>query len=254
MNLQLGGQLGTWLLQHLSKRPPEASTDLTPAAGVQGAAKLERLLGREVWSEFAGQRVLDFGCGHGAEAVAVAVRGVECVFGVDTQQRRLETARQHALASGVASRCVFLNANRDVDTIAQLEGTIDVAYSLDSFEHYARPDLVLKRFHELLRPGGRLLISFGPPWKHPYGCHLRYFCHVPWIHLLFQEETVLAVRAQFRRDGARRFEDVDGGLNRMTLARFLQLVADSPFELDLFRPIPQHAVRRRPALLASAVG
>ena len=98
--------------------------------------------------------------------------------------------------------------------------------------------MILDQLHELLAPGGRLLISFGPPWKNPFGCHTRYFCRWPWIHLLFAEETILAVRALYRDDGARRFEDVEGGLNRMTLARFQQLVDASPFQLELFRPIP----------------
>jgi SAM-dependent methyltransferase len=239
MDLKLGGQFGRCLLRCLSNRPAsQPASDDAPPHGPQGAEKLQRLLGREVWQEFVGRRVLDFGCGHGAEAVAVAQRGAEHVFGIDIQEHRLQSARKTAHEAGLSDRCTFLNAVSQADAIADLEGTIDCAYSLDSFEHYARPDLILQRFHDLLAPGGRLLISFGPPWKNPFGCHMRYFCRWPWIHLLFREETILAVRAEFRDDGARRFEDVEGGLNRMTLTRFLELVAASPFELEMFRPIP----------------
>jgi SAM-dependent methyltransferase len=238
MNLKLGGQFGYWLLRGLCNLPIAPPENDAPPGSSQGKAKLERLLGPEVWKEFKGRRVLDFGCGHGAEAVAVAQHGAQRVYGIDIQEPRLDAARLLAETCGVADRCVFLNADTELDAIAELAGTIDCAYSLDAFEHYGRPDLILQQFQELLAPGGRLLISFGPPWKHPYGCHMRYFCLWPWIHLLFEEETILAVRARYRDDGARRFEDVDGGLNRMTLDRFLELVAASAFELELFRPIP----------------
>lgn len=238
MNLKLRGKFGYRLLRALCRRPDAVPRRDDSPPGPQGAAKLQRFLGRDVGDLLAGRRVLDFGCGNGAEAVAAAQQGAECVWGIDIQEQRLEAARQLAQTTGVADRCVFLNATMQAREIAELRGTIDCAYSIDSFEHYARPDLVIDQLHQLLAPRGRLLISFGPPWRNPYGCHLRYLCRWPWIHLLFAEETILAVRALYRDDGARAFEDVEGGLNRMTLARFLQLVQASSFQLDLFRPVP----------------
>src|SRR5215510_11099746 len=136
MNLKLGGTIGYRLLRMLCKRPSQQPcNDDAPPAGPQGAAKLERLLGRDVWSEFAGRRVLDFGCGHGCEAVAIALRGADRVFGIDIQEHRLEAARVNARAAGVEDQCAFFNASTQIDEIAELEGTIDCACSLDSFEH-----------------------------------------------------------------------------------------------------------------------
>ena len=51
------------------------------------------------------------------------------------------------------------------------------------------------------------------------------FTRVPWVQLFFDEQTVLRVRARYVDDGATRYEDVQGGLNRMTLARFDAFVA-----------------------------
>jgi SAM-dependent methyltransferase len=238
MNLKLRGRFGYELLRALCRKVEDVPRGDDSPATPQHTLKLERFLGSDVGDLFAGRRVLDFGCGHGAEAVAAAQLGAEHLFGIDIQEHRLEAARQFAREAGVDDRCVFFNAATQSDEIAQLAGTIDCAYSIDSFEHYSRPDLILAQLHELLAPGGWLLISFGPPWKNPYGCHARYFCRCPWIHLLFAEETILAVRALYRDDGAQRFEDVEGGLNRMTLARFLELIAASPFHLDHFQPVP----------------
>jgi SAM-dependent methyltransferase len=273
VNLKLGGRTGYWLLRALCRRPSDGDRALPPAqhaaqeaallpgvessssagdlppsadgnpceligTNLHGAAKLQRFLGSGVWKEFCGARVLDFGCGEGSEAVAVALRGAELVVGVDILEDRLESARCRAERAAVAGRCVFLNAATQADELHPLAGTFDCAYSIDAFEHYADPASILETLHDLLAPGGRLLISFGPPWHHPYGCHLRFMSPCPWIHWLFREETIMAVRALHRRDGARRFGDVPGGLNQMTLRRFLELVAQSPFKLEEFRPVP----------------
>ena len=65
-----------------------------------------------------------------------------------------------------------------------------------------------------------------------------YFCRVPWVHFLFREETIMKVRAQYRSDGARRFEEVAGGLNRMTVARAEELLRHSGFHLESLEAIP----------------
>lgn len=46
----------------------------------------------------------------------------------------------------------------------------------------------------------------------------------------------MAERRQFRPDEeAKSFEQIRGGLNRMTLARFLQIMQDSALECEYFR-------------------
>ena len=70
-----------------------------------------------------------------------------------------------------------------------------------------------------LAPGGRILIVFGPPWFAPYGSHMQFFTPLPWVNLLFGERTVMRVRSRYKKDGARRYEEVEGGLNRMSLSK-----------------------------------
>lgn len=239
MDLKIGGPLGFWLLNTLSKEsPPDLEPGPSEDEGVAGAPKLERFFGPGVWEDFAGRCVLDYGCGPGREAVAVAERGAGRVYGVDIQDRFLQAARELAARRGVADRCVFLSATKQGESILALYGRIECVYCLDSFEHIADPQAVLAEIYSLLEPGGRLLVSFGPPWKHPYGAHMRFFNSLPWLHFIFSEETIMAVRAAYRRDGAKRFEEVDGGLNRMTVARFLDVVKNSPCQLESLRAIP----------------
>ena len=58
---------------------------------------------------------------------------------------------------------------------------------------------------------------------------------IPWVHLLFPEDVIMAERRRFRPDeDAERFEDIRGGLNRMTLERFRTIMASSGLECVMF--------------------
>jgi hypothetical protein len=61
---------------------------------------------------------------------------------------------------------------------------------------------------------------------------MDFFCKVPWINVLFPEEVVLKVRSRFRNDGAKRYEDVESGLNRMTVAKFEDIVSSSNLKIS----------------------
>jgi hypothetical protein len=66
---------------------------------------------------------------------------------------------------------------------------------------------------------------------------------VPWMHLIFKEETIMAVRSLYKTDGAKRFEEVEGGLNKMTVGRFLRLVEASGFEVEDLHLIPIKGIK-----------
>ena len=70
-------------------------------------SKLEVLLGPEIVPKWRAGRCLDFGCGPGIEAVAMAKRGAAHVIGIDIRQKWLQEARVRAAAGGVADRCEF---------------------------------------------------------------------------------------------------------------------------------------------------
>ncbi len=237
MSLTFGQKAEFWLLTTLSHKPPAQGIPEETGVAI-GNSKLEKHFGASVWDRFLGKRVLDFGCGAGSEAVAIAKKGAAAVYGIDIQRRCLDAAVRLAVREGVESRCVFLDAHAQRDEIKKLYGNIDCILSIDSFEHFRKPDEILDEMYALLAPGGCLLVSFGPPWKHPYGGHMWFFSSIPWMHYIFREETIMSVRALYRTDGAKRFEDVEGGLNRMTVARFLQLIEKCGFRAQLFQPVP----------------
>ncbi len=240
--LQLGGRFGRAILARLAERFPAPTVDWD-AVDPHTTSGLRRFFGDDQLATYAGKRVLDFGCGRGADAVAAALAGASEVVGIDVQAHHIESARALAERFGVSHICRFIDARSDRAAYAALDGGFDVVFTIDSFEHYDDPVFILGEMDRLLAPSGTLVISFGPPWKHPFGAHLTGWIKLPWIHFFFDEPTVLAVRAHYLDDGARRYEDVGGGLNRMTIARFKEIIAASPFRLLLLDPVPIRPLR-----------
>jgi hypothetical protein len=72
---------------------------------------------------------------------------------------------------------------------------------------------------------------------------MMFFRPVPWMHLVFKEETIMAVRSLHKTDGATRFEEVEGGLNKMTVGGFLHLVEQSGFKVEHTRLIPIKGIK-----------
>jgi SAM-dependent methyltransferase len=216
--IKIGGSLGLGILNAIATVPPRQACE----ADMPTTSRLELQFGSSLLSELNGKTVIDFGCGDGRDAVALALAVPDCrIIGLDIQQKHLDKARARAVQAGVEGRCLFA---------MQTTERADLILSFDAFEHFADPLAILGHMNELLKPDGEVLASFGPTWLHPYGGHL--FSVFPWAHLVFSERALIEWRARFRSDGARCFSDVDGGLNQIRIAGFERLVETSPLRID----------------------
>jgi SAM-dependent methyltransferase len=177
---------------------------------------------------FQGKTVLDFGCGYGLQAVAMVQRGARQVVGVDIIHA--ERAAGNAAMYGCSEQTRFYRTLPH-----ELRGTFDLVLSCSSFEHFSDPAAVLAEMREAAAPGGRVVISFAELWWSPTGSHMSFFTRVPWANVWFSERTLMAVRSRYRVDGAHRFEEVAGGLNKMTLAKFERLIAASGMKEEFRR-------------------
>lgn len=205
-------RLAERILVRLSRDP--TGPDRIPSDPWTGAGALDFL--RREYPDFdariAGRAVLDFGSGRGEQSIALVRAGAARVTGVELQPDLLKQAQERAAAEGVAGVVDFR------DRVGEEQaGAYDVAISQNAMEHFADPLACLGDMARALRPGGVVLLCFGCPWYSPYGSHMHFFTGVPWLNLLFAERTVMAVRARYRDDGARRYEEA--GLNRMSLAK-----------------------------------
>lgn len=226
----IGGNLGYRILRYIAPgdRPRASSIDVYESP----AHKMTTHFGAGFFERIRGRTVVDFGSGRGMEAIEIAKRGAREVIGVELQQRFRDEATKQAVEHGVGDTCKF---------VPKPVGRADVVFSLDSFEHFADPGGNLRLMSEMVNDDGEVWISFGLPWYHPHGGHL--FSVFPWAHLIFTEEALVRWRSDFKDDGATRFCEVAGGLNQMTIARFQQLVAESPLEFREFRMTPISPLR-----------
>ena len=145
------------------------------------------------------------------------------------------TARAHQAAAGV-SNCTF---------VQHFDSQADIILSIDSFEHFSQPAQVLEEMSRLLKPDGKVIVSFGPPWYHPKGGHFPLFV---WAHLLLTEKSLMEWRSRYKHDGATRFHEVTGGLNQMSIRKFERLVANSPLRFESFETFEAVPVRAARAL------
>lgn len=226
----LGGELGYRVLQRFPTPrswQPRGSGSFLPQL-----SKLEEYWGPEIWGDLAGRTVIDYGCGWGGDSIEMAKRGARHVIGLDIRPKALAVAAQAAVRANVADRCSFQTVT---------EEKADAIICIDCFEHFSDPATVLQAMADLLRPAGTVFVSFGPPWYHPYGGHS--FSVFPWAHLLFTERALLRWRCNYFNDGATRFHEVSGGLNQMTISRFVRLVGESPLRMMDFMAIPIRPTR-----------
>ena len=124
-------------------------------------------------------------------------------------------------------KCNFVSNVKDVGT----DG-VDIVVSHDSFEHFSQPAAVLGVMERMIGDVGKIIITFGPPWFAPYGSHMHFFCNIPWANILFSEKTIMKVRSRYVNDGATRFEEVESGLNKMTLKKFEKIIAESSLSVE----------------------
>lgn len=212
-----------WILKKIAPGDP----NLMAGSAYDGQSKLDVYLRPKLLGWIQDKTVIDFGCGEGEAVVDLVRAGARQVIGIDIRENVLERARLCAAAAGVGSSCVFATGT---------ETKADVIVSLDAFEHFEDPGAILEIMDRLLKPDGRVIVSFGPTWYHPLGGHL--FSVFPWAHVMFSEEALIRWRSTIRSDGATRFSEVEGGLNQMTIARFERLIAVSKFKFDSLEMIP----------------
>lgn len=176
--------------------------------------------------DLSGQRVLDFGCGHGAMTVSLAQAGAE-VTAVDIDPDWIAYARQR-ISADYPDLCG--HARFECVDIATMDGQFDAVVSKDTFEHVEDIDTVLADLHRLLRPDGLLYVGFSPLYYSPNGPHGRLGFRLPWVHAVLPMRVVLARASRHQQRPVRSLADV--GLNGWTPAQFRAAFDRSPFTVE----------------------
>lgn len=105
-------------------------------------------------------RLLDVGCGTGNLLATLAAFGdADELVGLDYSEEmvRLATDKLAALEQGERLRVV----HGDAEHIPYADASFDIITCCNSFHHYPHQPEVIREFHRVLRPGGRLILIDG---------------------------------------------------------------------------------------------
>ena len=116
--------------------------------------------------DVSGKRLLDMGCGEGAETLEWARLGAE-VIGVDNSPKQLEAAQRNAEKLGISCRWIQADLIRLPDEL--LNGDFDIAFSLWVTAWIGDKEAWFRAVYRALKPGGVFLLGGG----HPVGEYLR---------------------------------------------------------------------------------
>ncbi|MBS5165718.1 MAG: methyltransferase domain-containing protein [Butyricicoccus sp.] len=192
--------------------------------------------------------VLDVGCGAGGKTMYYASQGVAKIVGMDIVSHYQEEAEALARQLGYADRFTFVAG--DAAQTGFEANSFDTIIMNDAMEHVDRPDLVLAEVRRILKPGGRLYVNF-PPYYHPFGAHLSDLIAIPWVHMFFSEDTLVAAykelcktvpdgdnRIAFRISKNAQGKEYFSYINHMTIKRFDGLRAQAGLKQAYYREVP----------------
>ena len=197
---------------------------------------------------FTGKTVLDMGCGAAGTSLYYLSIGAARVVGVDIVPHYQEEAEAFARELGFGDRFTFLLG--DALRLPIPDDSFDVVIMNDFMEHIRNPEGALREALRVLKPGGRIYLNF-PPYYHPTGIHMSDVIGIPWVHLLFSEQTLIAAYKELVRglpDEAQRlslrFSTDETGrtyisyLNKMTIRKFHRLLQAAGLKPLWYREIP----------------
>jgi SAM-dependent methyltransferase len=108
-----------------------------------------------VLGDVRGRRVVDFGCGSGANSVLLARRGAS-VVGIDISISLLQIGQERLAANGVAGEANFVvGSAHDLPLAA---GSVDVVFGI-AILHHLDLEMVAREVHRVLKPGGRAIFQ-----------------------------------------------------------------------------------------------
>ncbi len=103
----------------------------------------------------AGLRIIDFGCGSGANTVLLTNRGAH-VWGVDISEDLIRLAQRRLEVSGRGGAAQFIVGS--AHDLPFPDGSIDVVFGI-AILHHLDLQLVAREVHRVLRPGGRAIFQ-----------------------------------------------------------------------------------------------
>lgn len=123
-------------------------------------------------------KVLDIGCAEGGVLSVFHEAGFDCL-GIELNEQRVEFAREK-----YNGQIQFFHEN--IESF-RTDEPLDLVIMFDVIEHVFHKDVALGNIRSLLKPDGRLIVTF-PPFRSAFGGHQQilssFLKFIPYWHLL----------------------------------------------------------------------
>ncbi len=141
--------------------------DMLREVGERSDAHVARYLWAEKYVR-QGDRILDAACGLGYGSHTLAeLSKAKAITGVDGSDYAIDYARENF--SPLTSKLDFFAGYLPECLGKYPDGHFDVIVSFETLEHVEHPEALLKEFHRLLSPGGRIVVSVPNDWSDETG-------------------------------------------------------------------------------------
>jgi len=197
---------------------------------------------------FKNKIVVDIGCGAAGKTMYYASLGVEKIHGVEILSKYKVEAEALAKKLNLENKFNFVSS--DAANLPFEDNSIDTIIMNDAMEHVDEPEKVIKECIRVLKMGGRLYLNF-PPYHHPFGAHLSDAIGIPWVHLFFDDATLIEVykdavanlpdgkdRIEFRIAKKANGEEYFSYINGMTLVRFKAILKQLNITPIYYKEVP----------------
>jgi SAM-dependent methyltransferase len=190
--------------------------------------------------ELGGKRVLDVGCGDGAEALLLGRCGVAEIVATNHGDLLLDRAAgispQEFLDRAAPQPSPITFIEDDISDSALESESFDVVCSWETLEHLTAPAEALGEMHRLLRPGGWCFHEYNPFFCIEGG-HSLCTLDFPWGHVRLSSddferyvEVLRPAEAEIAKDYYHK------GLNRVSLDEMQDCCREAGFEVVCFVP------------------
>ncbi len=194
------------------------------------------------------KNVLDIGAGAGGKSVYYLTRGAASVTAIDIIPEYKHEAEKLAKKKNVSDRFTYIVC--DAAKLPFDNDSFDTVIMNDAMEHLAEPESVLDEIYRVLKMHGKLYLNF-PPYSHPYGAHLSDTIAIPWVHLFFDQDTLISAykelvsvlpdaesRLRLRISADQNGHEYFSYINKMTVKRFNRISKSCKLTLVYYREIP----------------
>ncbi|MDM3888156.1 methyltransferase domain-containing protein [Pseudomonas sp. BCRC 81390] len=111
-----------------------------------------------ICAQVKGRRILDVGCSQGIVPLLLAREGCQ-VIGVDTSPQAIEEAKGYLSSEPAHIQQNVTYINSDFLALDTLEVEPDTVVISEVLEHLVRPELFVEKAYDLLKQGGRLVVT-----------------------------------------------------------------------------------------------